>query len=143
MAINNSCCVELALSLSVYLKHNECNAEKQTLFVTMSGIVQECSNQRQTMDEGALWQEHKWKKKEAEKSDCALKCTYLLICVIINCDVCLQASTQDRRIFRTFSRSSGQSFDWPMWMSKSLNKAIWLLISTMSCRTRNKIWKLG
>lgn len=37
--------------------------------------------------------------------------TYLRICVIINCDVCLQASTQDRRTFRTFSRNSGQSFD--------------------------------
>lgn len=58
--------------------------------------------------------------------------SYLLICVIISCVVCLQASTQDRRTFRTFSRSSGQSFDWPMWISKSLNKATWLLISTMS-----------
>lgn len=63
--------------------------------------------------------------------------TYLLICVIINWHVCLQASTHDRRIFRTFSRNSGQSFDWPMWMSKSLNKATWLLISTMSWNEKN------
>lgn len=60
------------------------------------------------------------------------KYTYLLICVIINCAVCLQASTQDRRTFLTFSRNSGESFDWPMCISKSRNKATWLLISTMS-----------
>lgn len=64
--------------------------------------------------------------------------TYLLICVIINWHVCLQASTHDRRTFRTFSRNSGQSFDWPMWMSKSLNKATWLLISTMSWNEKSR-----
>ena len=75
---------------------------------------------------------------EEEIKTVALSTTYLLIWVIISCDVCLQASTQDRRTFRTFSRSSGQSFDWPMWMSKSLNKATWLLISTMSCNENKK-----
>lgn len=60
--------------------------------------------------------------------------TYLLIWDMINCEVCLHASINDRRTFRTFSRSSGQSFDWPMCISKSLNKATWLFISTMSCK---------
>lgn len=60
--------------------------------------------------------------------------THLLICAIIICDVCLHASTNDRRTLRTFSRNSGQSFDWPMCMSKSRKKATWLLISTMSCK---------
>lgn len=59
---------------------------------------------------------------------------YLLIWDTIICEVCLHASINDRRTFRTFSRSSGQSFDWPMCISKSLNKATWLFISTMSCK---------
>lgn len=63
-----------------------------------------------------------------------MRISYLRICAMINCDVCLQASTQARRTLRTFSRSSGQSFDWPMCMSKSLKKATWLLISTISYR---------
>lgn len=60
--------------------------------------------------------------------------TYAFNCGSISCDVCLHASTHDRRAFRTLSRSSGQSFDCPTWMSKSLNKATWLFISTISCK---------
>lgn len=64
--------------------------------------------------------------------------THVLLCGMMICDVCLQASTQDLRNFRTFSRNSGQSLAWPMWMSRSRNKATWLLISTMSCKQSKK-----
>lgn len=69
------------------------------------------------------------KKLNKEKNN-----TYVLTCGTISWVVCLQASTQDRRNFLTFSRSSGQSRDCPMWISKSRNSATWLLISTISCK---------
>lgn len=51
----------------------------------------------------------------------------------------LHASTQDLLNFRTFSLSSGLSFDCPMWINKSLNKATWLFISTINWKyTNNK-----
>lgn len=50
--------------------------------------------------------------------------TYVcLTCGNIKEHVCLHASTHDRRSFRTFSRSSGQSLDEPMCISKSRNSA--------------------
>lgn len=54
-------------------------------------------------------------------------------CGKINWQVCLHASTHDLRSFRTFSRSSGESLDEPMCISKSRNSATWLFISTISC----------
>lgn len=58
--------------------------------------------------------------------------THLRICGKSNWHVCLQASTQFLRSFRIFSRISGQSFDVPMCIRRSRNKATWLLISEIN-----------
>lgn len=64
-------------------------------------------------------------------------CTYVLTCGTISCVVCLHASTHDRLSLRIFSRSSGQSRDWPMCINKSRNNATWLFISMISWKKIN------
>lgn len=54
--------------------------------------------------------------------------------------VCRQASTTVRRSLRIFSRSSGQSRACPTWISRSLNRATWLLISTINCNTDIRVY---
>lgn len=83
-----------------------------------------CSPQTPLLN-GDVWYFYKYKS-----------CTYVLTCGTISCVVCLHASTHDRLSLRIFSRSSGQSRDWPMCINKSRNNATWLFISMISWKKK-------
>ena len=69
--------------------------------------------------------------------------TYVLICGNISADVCLHASTHDRLIFLIFSRNSGESRDCPTCISRSLNNATSLLISSINWKDKKRMRKFS
>lgn len=62
--------------------------------------------------------------------------THLCTCGSTSWEVLLQASTQLRRSFRIFSRSSGESRGCPILMSNSRNCATWLFMSWICWKPR-------
>lgn len=66
-----------------------------------------------------------------------IKGTHLLRLGRINWLVCWQDSTQDLRSFLILSRSSGQSLDWPICISRSLNNATCPFTSIISWNEKN------
>lgn len=89
----------------------------------------------------SFWKRNRGKKKEKEegKNRSKMFAPYLRTCGSISWDVCLHVSTQFRLNLRIFSRSSGQSRGWPMFISKSRYCATWLLISWICCEIKSSI----
>lgn len=69
--------------------------------------------------------------------------SHLCTCGSTSWDVLLQASTQLRRSFRIFSRSSGQSRGCPILISKSRNCATWLFMSWICWNARKVKLAIG